>query len=341
MPRPLVRMDSYLDEIHRPGAEVRRIRFDAYRRTMLLTGITDELRMDANETALFAKQLEEYDVQIYDVEYPEFKGTKLVPVKATHEGADYYAYRSRDQVGVATLITNYSTDLPTVNMFGKEEKLPIKSFGAAYIYSVQDLRAAQMAGWQMETDFGEVAKKVIAAKIDDTIWFGNSQVGITGLANNPEVLLVTPVNGSWGTQADPTKTLDDLLQLEQDAYNASSGVEMPDTILIPQVRYAYLASHPLSKTNPDVTILDYFLKKSQFVKSVEADWRLNLANVAGTGPRAICYKRDRSKLEAIVPFEFKQMAPQLQNLAFKIPCEGRCGGVAIKYPGSVKYMDGI
>lgn len=341
MPMPQVRMDSYLDEIHRPGAEIRRIRFDSYRRTMLLTGITDELRMDANETALFARQLEEIDVKIYDVEYPEFKGTKLVPVRAAAEGADYYAYRSRDKVGVAELITNYADDLPTVNMFGKEEKLPIKSFGASYLYSVQDLRAAQMAGWQMESDFGEVAKKAIAARIDETIWFGNSKVGITGLANNPDVLLVTPTNGSWATQTDPSKTLDDMLLFEQDAYNASSGIEMPDAMLLPQVRYAYIASHPLSKTNPDVTILDYFLKKSQFVKSIEADWRLNLANAAGNGPRAICYKRDPSKLEAIVPFEFKQSAPQLSNLAFKVPCEGRCGGVAIKYPGSVKYMDGI
>lgn len=339
MGMPAMRMDSYLDEIHRPGAEQRRLRFDGYRRTFMLTGIADALRWDANETALFARQLEEIDVQLYDVEYPEFQGTKLVPTRTINEGAEVYLYRSRDRVGEAQLISNFATDFPTVTMTGKEESTPVKSYGDSYIYSVQDLRAAQMAGWAMESDLAEIARYAIALQIDNTVWFGNSKVGITGLANNPHVSVISPPNGDWANETNPRKILADLLYLEQASYNGSNGTEMADTLLLPQVYYARLASEPLSDVNPDVTILDYFLKRSQFVKSVEKDWRLNNANATGDGPRVVCYKRDPKKLQLILPFEFRQYPAQPENLAFKVPCEGKVGGVVFRYPGSARYMD--
>jgi hypothetical protein len=341
MGMPAVRMDSYLDQIHRPGAEMRKVRFDGYRRTFVLSGIAEAMHMDANETALFARQLEEIDVQLYDAEYPEFQGTKLVPTKVINEGAELYTYRMRDRVGNAKLITNFATDFPTVSVTGREESTGVKSYGDSYIYSIQDLRAAKMAGWSIETDLAEIARWAIALQIDNTIWFGNSAVGLTGFANNPYVTLVTGINGNWHTEADPRKILADMLKLEQAAYNASNGVEMPDTMVLPQVRYARIATEPLSTTNPDVTILDYFLKKSQFVKSVEKDWRLNTANATGDGPRAICYKRDPKKVQVILPFEFRQYPVQTENLAFKVPCEGKVGGTIFRYPGSARYMDGI
>lgn len=298
-------------------------------------------RCDADETATFLRQLESIDAVIYKVEYPAFQGLDLVPVMSgVSDGAEFYTYYSYDKSGVAKRVVNFAQDFPRVDIQGKMTKSNIASYGASYGYSIQDLRRAAQANVPLEVSRAAAAHEAIARQVDNQIWFGDTEAATTGLANDSEVSLVSVTNGNWDTETDPLKILADLTKLETASYAASKGIEMPDTFVLPQVLRQKLTTLPLG-TNADHSIMDFFLAKSQFVKNVEWAWQLNLADAAGTKPRALCYKRDPMKLGAVLPIEYEQFPPQQEGMSFQIPCHARAGGVVIRYPGSVKYMDGI
>jgi len=313
-------------------------RFDQYRR--VVDGFVQQghLHLDANETALFARQLEDIDVRLFRKLYPELKGTLVVPVKSNiNPGAQFYSYRVYDYAGRAKPISNYADDLPRVDLNAVEHKMALHSWGDAYGYSIQDLRAANMAGLPLENEKAMAARNVLAYELDDVIATGYAPLGITGLLNNPFVDDVSPDTGNWAS-ATAEEMVADLVKMEVTIITESKGIEKPDTLLLASTHYAKLSTTNMANT--ETPALDYFLKRSQGVRNVEVWHKLETADVAGTGPRIVMYKRDPDKLEALVPVEFEVFPPQTKNLAFEVSCHMRAGGVVVRYPGSVRYMDG-
>jgi hypothetical protein len=77
-------------------------RFDMYCDLAGRLGYAEGVRMDANETAYFARQLESIDKKLYERRYPEFKGTQIVPIMSgVDEGAEEYTYRSITEYGIS------------------------------------------------------------------------------------------------------------------------------------------------------------------------------------------------------------------------------------------------
>lgn len=317
----------------------RQIRRDSYTRLLINSGAAQELRLDANETAAFARQLEDIDAQLYRVVYPENKGTLLVPVRGNiNPGADEYTYRSMDRAGRAKRRANHSTDYPRVDIQGREDSQRIENYGASYGYSFQDMRRARMLNMPVDAERAFAARAAVDTTIDEVICVGDSEIGVTGFANNADVALVTPTTGSWLT-ATADQILADLQKMERAILTDSKEAERPDTLAIAPSRYAVISTKPLG-TNSDKTILDFYLKNSQGVRNVESWHRLETADAGGTGPRLVMYRRDPAKLEALVPILFEQFPPEQRGMDILVNCEGRCGGVVWRYPGSGRYMDG-
>lgn len=313
---------------------------DHYRRIIDASGITQAMRLDANETALFARQLEQIDATLYDKQYPENLGMQIVPVKTDIDpGAETLTYRVMDYAGKAQPIANYADDLPRIDVFGAEVSVKMYSWGESYTYSMQDLRRARMSGLQIEARKAEYARQVMARTLDEVIFSGHTQLGITGFVNNASVPLVTPTTGSWAT-ATGDQILADLLKLERSIMDATNGIETPDTLVLPANRYHILQTKVMG-AGYETTVLDLFKRRAEGIREVVKSYRLNTADAAGTGPRVVAFTRRPDKLEALVPIEFEQFPPEVRNLAWNVNCHARCGGVAVHYPYSMAYMDGV
>jgi hypothetical protein len=297
------------------------------------------LRLDANETAIFSRQLEAIDAEMYEVMYPPAdQAVRLIPVNSSiPDGATSYTYRVFDQVGQAARIGNYATDLPRVDIQGREITSKIHSYGDSYGYSVQDLRAAAMAKLPLETQRAQAARLALMRKLDEVLFEGDADAGLTGFANNSDVDSVSADTGDWAT-ATGAEMLGDLLKLERAINAESKGQEMADALALPPAEFALISTTPLGDTS-DKTVKEFFLANSSSIKTIEPWWRLSTANAAGTGPRAIAYTKTPAKLEAIVPVEFESFPAEARNLEFIINCHMRTGGVVIRYPGSMRYMD--
>ena len=99
-------------------------------------------RTDADETSFFLRELEYVKSKTYDIVFPELKARKVIPVSfEAGPGAESITYRQFDQAGVAKIIANYGADLPRADVLGREFTSKIKSLGASYGWTVQEIRS--------------------------------------------------------------------------------------------------------------------------------------------------------------------------------------------------------
>src|SRR5687768_2011857 len=108
-------------------------------------------RLDDNESIFFARELEHVKTKTYDTLYPNLKQRELIPVSFDADPADeYISYTMLDGCGFAQVVADYSTDFKAVELSGKQFTARVRSLGAAYQYSIQEIRKAQRAGRPLE-----------------------------------------------------------------------------------------------------------------------------------------------------------------------------------------------
>ena len=309
-------------------------------------------RLDADESVFFARELEHVKAQSYDVQYPELTATKNIPVSSeAGPGAETITYQQYDSVGFAKIISNYATDLPRVDLKGKEFTAKVKSIGASYGYSIQDIRAARMAGKPLEQRKANAVRRANDEEVNRIAYFGDDAHGLVGLINHPNITsYILPTDGTLngavaGTAAaaqfinkTPTQVLRDLNGMVSKMLKLTQKVERPDTLMLDHETHADLSTRARSD-NSDTTILEFFLKNSPYVKNVEVVPELNGAGTGDTNVVMI-YKKSPDKLTLEIPQPFEQFPPQAEGLEFVIPCHSRCAGVIVYYPLSIIKAEG-
>jgi hypothetical protein len=301
------------------------------------------IRLDAGETATLARQLEHIYAQTYDVKYAELKARRFLPLDTSVDpGAEFFTYRQWDSFGMAQIISNYADDLPRVDTLAKEFSAPIKSLGASYGFSIQDMRRSALSGAELDSRRAMAARRSHEQAFDEVAAIGNSAAGLTGFLNHPNVPIVAAVTGQWVTNsATPLQMIEDLNTLVNSIVLATLETFVPDTLLLDNTSFQRINSTPMSTTgDADKTVLRFFLDNNPYIRSVDQWHRLNTAGAAGVS-RAVAYARSPEVLEVVEPQPFEQFPPQARNLEFVVPTHSRVGGVRISYPLGLAYMDDL
>lgn len=300
------------------------------------------VKLDAGETALFARQLTHLVTKLQETRYPELRARDFIPVDGSiNPGADSFVWRGYDWAGMAKIISDYATDLPTIQVVGGEVAQGIKTLGVSYEYSVQELAAASMAGYAISLEKARLARRANENAIEQLAAFGNPSENLPGFLNNANIPTLTIVGftGDWPT-ATGEEMLADLNAIANAVVTTTLGIWIPDTLLLPISRYSLVMTKPYSTTVP-TPVGRLFLDQSPYVRNIDQWSFLNTADAELDGPRAVIYKRDPDVVQFVIPQEFTQLPPQPRGLAFSVPCYSRIGGVSVKNPLGAAYVDGI
>lgn len=319
-------------------------------------------RHDAGWTAMFARQLEYRYTQTFDAIYPKFKARQLIPVdNQVPTGAEFFTYRQFNTAGsLGQIVHNYADDAPQADIMGEEFAQRIVSVTSAYSYSIQDMRAAAMAGVPLEAKKAENAREMIERKLEDLAALGSLAVkqpngtAFYGLLNAPGVAATIQVStGTWAAQyaADTSQDkttskaaiANDINAMRQTVFNATKG-EAGDigtmTLIVSTPVYSFLATTARSilYDNTGSSLLTW-LKDACGLVSIEFWNRVDTAGAGGHG-RMMLYPKDPRVVSLIISQEFEQFAPQPRNLGFLVNCHFRTGAVEVRYPLHLTYMDG-
>jgi hypothetical protein len=298
-----------------------------------------DFRMD--EAGLFLeRQLEYIRPQIFEVAYADIKYPTLLPVTSeAGQGAQTFTYRIMDSTGEFKLLADAADDLPRSDISQVEKSINIRSFGGSFGYTVQELRAAQMANIALEQRRAAAVRRAYEEKVEAVAMFGESTVGLAGFFNNSTVDVIAA--DYWFTGATASGTSQEMLELlnygVSAIINASNMKEQPDTILLAYEDYNKISTTRNSDSS-DVTVLEYFLRTNPYIRNVEPINQLDKDNSVLNTNRMVVYKRDPEKVQLHIPQPLELFPPQQRGLEFIVPAHARVGGVALYYPKSVIYV---
>lgn len=315
--------------------------------------IERSVHLDANEKVFFTRQLEHIKTATYDILYPEYSATRLIPISTeAGPGATSITYRQFDKVGISKIIANYADDLPRVDVKGEEYTSPVRSHGNAYGYNVDEIAQAQKAGQNLRADRAAASRQAYEQLVNQIAWYANGTAAyhkLVGLIYTPNIPTVTVPDGAsgdpeWGTKT-PDEILDDMNTNVRAIITTTKGVERPDTIVVGLDNYGLIATTRLGDGS-DTTILDFFKRTNPFIRNIEGIFEFDSVNplpsgAAGPAALGLIYKRDPSKLTLEIPKPYTQMPVEQRNLEFIVNTHARIGGVIVYYPLSLRFMEDI
>lgn len=316
---------------------------------------SEGVRFDSAEEAsvFFARELDYVKSQSYDVEYPELTALNLFPItNETDEGAETVTYYTYDKKGVAKIIDNYSDDLPRADADGKPSTAPIKSLGASYGYSVQEMRASRLAGKNLDARKAEAARWAIDSETNKIAWRGDPS-GLLGVLSDGQsipvyaTLIEDAAHKVKWTEKDPDAILDDINGMAKQVARTTKNVERPDTLCVPADVYMHISTKRIPHTA--TSILNYLLENSPYIKNIVSAAELDddavetnpYAAASGGYGVAFLFKNDKKKLSLENPMAYKQYTAQAKNLETIVPCEARTAGVIVYYPLSCLIAVGV
>lgn len=296
-----------------------------------------DFRMD--DAGLFLeRQLEYIRPQVFETVYADIKYPTILPVTAeAGNGAQTFTYRIMDSTGEFKLIADAADDLPRADISQTEKSIVFRSFGGSFGYTVQELRAAQMANIALEQRRAAAVRRAYEEKVEEVAMFGEASASLPGFFNNATVDVLQA--NKWFT--DSGTTSQEMLELLNHGVtaivNSTQMKEQPDTILMPYEDFRVISTQRNSDSS-DVTVLEYFLRTNPFIRNIEPVLQLDKDNSTLSTNRMVVYKRDPQKVQLHIPQPLELFPPQQRGLEFIVPAHARLGGVALYFPKSVIYV---
>lgn len=316
---------------------------------------SEGVRFDSAEdvSVFFARELDHVKAQSYDVEYPELTALQLFPQSSEADaGAETIVYYTYDKNGLAKVIDNYSTDLPRADVTGKPSYAKIKSLGASYGYSVQEMRASRLAGKSLDVRKSESARYQIDRLTNKIAWAGDEESGLMGVLskgqNIPMYTILPNAKGktTW-IEKDADEILADVNGMQKQVAKTTKNVERPDTLCVPSDVYMDISTRRIPDTS--TTVKAFLLEHAPYLKDIVSAAELD-ADSTETNPYAaesggqgvaFLFKNDPRKLTLENPMPFYQYPVQPKDLEVTIPCEARTAGVIVYYPMSALIAVGV
>jgi hypothetical protein len=306
------------------------------------------MRLDEGESVFFARQLEHIIAQEFDIEYAELRARQVIPITMEADPADEtITYREYNRVGLAKMITDYSMDLPRVDITGAEVTSKIRSLGASYGYNLQEVRASAKTGRDLEGRRAEAAREAILRKENALLLLGDSNASLAGFLNFANVTVASiPADGTGASKKWSDKTPDQILRDLNAVVNSVAeltlGIEQPDTLLLPRAAYHVAATKRIGRDS-NMTVLRFFVETNPYINSMAKVEVLNELQTAGANStaRMMAYRRDPLKVRGEIPQDFESLPAQVKGFEWLVPCHSRLGGVIWHRPLSAVYADGI
>lgn len=290
---------------------------------------------------------------VYATKYQDIQYASLVPVDTSApEWIQSVTYFSSDAVGQAAWFSGKAQDAPNVELLREKFQTGVNMAAIGYRYDLEELGTAQMLGMNLNADKATASRRIAEEFIDGVAFVGDTAKGLTGLVNNGTATATqAPADGTGSARTFASKTPDQVLR---DVNAVLTGIgtdtlntELADTVLFPYSILLDLSTRRIDSTN-QTTILEWLQTKN--IYTITTGQPLTIRGVigrldtAGTGSskRMVAYRRSPEVLKMHVPMPFRFLqAWQLGPVLFEVPGIFRLGGVDIRRPKAVRYLDSI
>jgi hypothetical protein len=309
---------------------------------------------DAQQQAFgfLVSQTSHIEPTVVAMRYPEIQYPQLIPVDTSaNEWAKSVTYFSSDQFGRAEFFEHGADDVPRADVTREKHETTVRMAGIGYGYDLEELGQAMMIpGNNLTADRASAARRAYEEFVDDAALRGKAAANWFGLIDYPNITtVVVDADGTGSSSAWDDKTSDQVLRDINAAltgmYTATLTVELADTLLMPIAAMTSLATRRITDTN--LTIMAFLQQFNVYTMQTRQPLTLigvrglETAGTGGTG-RMVAYRRDPDVLKLHLPMPHRFLPVwQRGPIRFDVPGIFRLGGLEIRRPKAVRYIDGI
>ena len=251
-----------------------------------------------------------------------------------------------------SLVGGATDVLPTVQANINKDIYKVFTWAQAMKIPFVDSQKFQTIGRSIDSILDKGIRLNYNKSIDQLVYKGFTNVGITGLINNPSVVRSDAVAGTSGETTWDKKTVDEILwdvnKAITEAWAASEYDDgaMANHILLPPNKYAYLVSTRIG-TSGDENILSYLLKNNM---AAQQNKKLDIypcrwCSGAGTGnsDRMMVYVNDKDfcYFDLPVPLTRATTQPSALQFSYITVYATQMGQVKTLYTQPQRYVDKI
>ena len=262
---------------------------------------------------ILKEQLTYYDPRVMEEEYQDYDYADpagLVPHNPTEmPGLEIIKKRFMTRIGQWQLMGDRTTTLDSIDVTQRDVTYGSKAFGAKIEYTPQELRKITFA--QANGNFAPVAdlisQKMSAVRetykklINDVNSLGFPSLGVYGLHTHPNIpRSVSPYALGSARTADENIAVLTMMVNTILANSRQVRAAAPDTLILP-IGLAQELNLQTRSTSSDISTLQFFLKNNKYIKGIESTPECDTFIHA--------YKRDASRLEAMIPMKMRQTMP--------------------------------
>jgi hypothetical protein len=303
-----------------------------------------QINLDANQSAYFGRQLEAIKNQTYDIKQGMLKAVELFPIDSTTpDYAETQVYYQYDARGLAKIISDYATDVPSVEIAGRQFVSKIETIGLSYSYSIMDIKKAAIQGTPLTVRKALATQRGVMARHNQLFWVGDTVAGIVGVLTNasvPNAQVTADGTGSsalWSTKT-ATQILRDLVQGVTEIKALTRGVESPNLLVLSEGRLNVIRGTRMSPDSPDSILVAF----NNMFPEIRVEGAEELTGAFQGGTEGFLLGRNESThIELIAPIVYEETAPEQKNLSYSVNAIGRNGGAVIYYPLAFSKKYGI
>lgn len=310
---------------------------------------------DAQQVAMsfLIRQATLIEPTVYAIRYQDIQYPQLLPVDTSApEWIQSVTYFSMDAVGQAQWFSGLAHDVPKVETTREKFETTVSMAAIGYGYTLEELGNAQLLGMNLSADKASAARRAAEEKIEQVAFVGDAGKGFTGLVNAATPTATTaPADGTGSATTFASKTPDQILrdfngQLTG-IFTGTLGAEIADTALLPYSVLLDLSTRRIDAVN-QTTILEWVERNNIYTRTTGQPLMIrgvfgHLETVGSGGTkRMVAYRRSPEVLKMHMPMPFRFLpAWQTGPIKFDVPGIFRLGGVDIRRPKAVRYLDGI
>ena len=292
------------------------------------------------------------EATVYQTKYPSFDYAALIPVVTEgNEWARGTLFYSSDAAGKAEFLSGKAFDMPYADVSRAQFMKGFELAGIGFEWSLEELQVAAMEGRNLSDDKAASARKISEQLLWNIAMTGTTEKNWTGLINDANVAHVTAAADGTGSSAlwadkDPDLILRDVNAAITGIFTGTQETETANTVLIPTARYLSISTTPRS-ANSDTTILGYLQQNNTYTAqtgqplTIRGLRSLATAGAGGTA-RMVTYNKSPDVLRYHLPMPHRFLPPfQKGSMTWEVAGILRTGGVEIRLPKAVTYVDGI
>lgn len=242
---------------------------------------------------------------------------------------------------ITTVQANVNKDIFRVFTWAQAMKIPFV-----------DSQKFQTIGRSIDSILDKGIRLNYNKSIDQLVYQGFKNVGITGLVNDDNVVSSLAPNGASGDTLWSSKTVDEILwdinKALVEAWAASEYDEsaIANHILLPPAKYAYIQSTRIG-TSGDESILSYILKNNLAANQGKSLTIVPCRWCTGAGiddkDRMVVYVNDKDFLyfDLPVPLTRAMTQPVALQFAYVTIYAAQMGQIKWMYYQPARYVDGI